>query len=469
MRSIILFELNEVPFRIIDDFCRRHPDSTLARLLPSMRQYDTRAEDAGTLTPWRTWPTVHRGVTNERHLVRDFGQDLTEVDRAWPPLWQLLARRGVRVGVFGSLHSYPMPASLENYGFYFPDTFAAGAECFPGVLSDFQAFNLEMARASWRNVDRRVPWKAALRVLARSPALGLKAATFARLGGHLAAEQARPWKKTRRRTWQTVLAFDVFMKQLRSKRPDFTTFFTNHVAAAMHRYWAASFPDDYDEFKFTDDWVATYSHEIDFAMSGFDRMFRTLVGFVDRNPEYALWIASSMGQEATTARPSTTELAMRDPVRFMTRLGLRDGDWESRPAMFPDYTFVVHPGRAALVRGRLRSFAVGGEPVPWVDAAGGFFRVTLGSCHERTRSARLNGQDVPFEELGLESVRIDDESGSTAYHVPNGSLLVYDPRPAAAGQRRSRPRISTLEIAPAILANYGAPVPAYMRGAAPLA
>lgn len=32
-KRIILFELNEVPLRIIDQFCRWHPESALARHL----------------------------------------------------------------------------------------------------------------------------------------------------------------------------------------------------------------------------------------------------------------------------------------------------------------------------------------------------------------------------------------------------------------------------------------------------
>ena len=467
MRRIILFELNEVPFRIIDRFCEADPGSALARRLPSIRQYETRSEDPGGLLPWKTWPSVHRGVASDRHLIHDFGQDLTEADRAYPPLWKLLAARGVRVGVFGSLHSYPMPASLESYAFYVPDTFAAGPECLPDTLSVFQAFNLEMARASGRNVARRVPWKPAARLLARSPALGLRVATFGELGRHLAAERLQPWKSTRRRTYQAVLAFDVFMRQLRSARPQFATFFTNHVASSMHRYWAACFPQDYGSVGFTEDWMDTYAHEIDFSMSKFDRMFGTLADFVDANPDYVLWVTSSMGQEATDAEPLEAELSMRDPERFMRQLGLEKDDWESRPAMFPDYPFVVRPDRVGTVRVRLESLRVGGEPMTWTIEDDGFLRITLGCYRDPSEPVRLDGREASFEEMGLENMRIEDRSGATAFHVPNGSLLIYDP--AAVEPPRTRPQVSTLEIAPAILKNYAAPVPDYMRPPAALA
>ena len=156
--------------------------------MPSLHQYESYSEDVSSLSPWKTWPTVHRGVIDGKHFLHDFGQDLTEVDKVYPPLWKILTQNGIKSGVFGSLHTYPLPEPLENYTFYFPDTFAVGSECFPDMLSTFQAFNLEMARESARNVSRRVPWKSAMNVIAKSPDLGLKVSTYGKVGKHLISE-----------------------------------------------------------------------------------------------------------------------------------------------------------------------------------------------------------------------------------------------------------------------------------------
>ena len=164
-RKIILFELNEVPMTIVDKFVSWQPDSTLARRLPQCHRYVTQTEDETALTPWMTWPSLHRGVIDRRHLILEFGQNLREADEEFPPLWKMLTDHGVRTGICGSLHSYPVPTKLENYAFYLPDTFAAGSECFPEVLSVFQEFNLTIARASARNVAKKIPWDAALRML----------------------------------------------------------------------------------------------------------------------------------------------------------------------------------------------------------------------------------------------------------------------------------------------------------------
>lgn len=468
MNKILFFELNEVPFRVIDYFCRVNPDSTLARLMPSLRQYETYSEDVSSLSPWKTWPTVHRGVVDEKHTILDFGQDLTLIDKVYPPLWKILTQGGVTTGVFGCLHSYPVPESLENYVFYVPDVFASDFECFPDTLSSFQAFNLEMTRRSARNVTRSVPWRSALKLITNSSKLGLKMRTYGRIGKHISSELICNFRKNRRRTFQAVLAFDVFMKQIGSEKPEFAAFFTNHVASAMHRYWAACFPQDYDDSQMPKDWVKTYSNEINFAMFHFDQMLKDLVDFVDRNSEYALWIVSSMGQKAHISRPLETQLYMKEPEKFMAYLGLEKTDYERKSSMLPDYNFLVNERKVNELRDNLKSLMIDGSEIDWTNS-NDFFRITLGhvDASKESEFVLLGGKQVSFESMGLENTRIDDKSHSTGYHMPNGILLVYDPKrkTVSFGQEtwKTRSRISTLEIAPAVLDNYAIPIPDYMK------
>ena len=203
MKKIVLFELNEVPTRVIQYFCQHRPNSTLNCVFPSMSVYETHAEDR-VLSPWVTWPSLHRGVTDAKHHIHNFGQPLQEIDKEFPTLWQKLAKRGIRVGVFGSLHTHPLPENLEQYDFFVPDTFAAGSECFPDNLEAFQDFNLAMARASARNVSTSVPWKEALRFVGSLPDLGIKPKTVADVGRQLVSEKMDHAKTCRRRTYQVV-------------------------------------------------------------------------------------------------------------------------------------------------------------------------------------------------------------------------------------------------------------------------
>ena len=241
-RAIVLFELNEVPWEILDDYVAARPGSELARVLDRSHSFTSMAADRGHLSPWTTWPTLHRGVNDERHMIASFGQDRSEADRRFPPVWTLLHDAGVSAGVCAPLHSYPVPDDLGSYAFYLPDPFASEPVAHPPDLVEFQRFNLAMSRESARNVDTHIPRKDALAVVRHSRRLGIRPATYAALARQLLAERRRPAMSNRRRTYQSVLLFDIFARQLRRSRPRFSTFFTNHVASAMHRYWRPTAP-----------------------------------------------------------------------------------------------------------------------------------------------------------------------------------------------------------------------------------
>src|SRR6516165_8432903 len=154
-KRLIVYELNEVPIKIFNWFVQRNSNgSNVASLMRNGRIINTITEDSGHLSPWITWPTMHRGVTNANHGIFDFGQNLKFINQDYPPIWEFLAKGGLRVGMFGSLHTYPLPSDLDNYAFYVPDTFAAGPECFPDKFTAFQEFNLRMVDQSGRNVAR---------------------------------------------------------------------------------------------------------------------------------------------------------------------------------------------------------------------------------------------------------------------------------------------------------------------------
>lgn len=462
--KVISFELNEVPWRVIDHFVASHPESVLARTLPRMDQFETVAEDTA-LSPWITWPSLHRGVGDEQHTISDFNQDLSEVDRAYPAVWEILNSHGVSTGVFGSLHTHPLPEEVEKHAFYVPHPFASDSRCHPSQYEAFQAFSLSMTRESARNVSTRVPAAQAARFLKSAHRLGIQPRTAMATVMQLIDEKRRSWTKVRRRSFQTILAFDIFMRALETEKPAFTTFFTNHVASAMHRYWAALYPMDYDSFDFTPEWVATYRNEILWTMSAVDRMLARLIAFVDSNPGYELWMSSSMGQAATSTQVAQTQVFLKDVPAFMAAIGFSPDEWEIRPAMLPRVIVAMkNADAAARFEQKLATIQVSDSGfLPWKHLGAGVFRIHPGCLFNVTREVvKVGNLDRPFAELGFANVVIQDSVGQSAYHVPKGSLLVYSPkrqRPAETYRRE----LSTLEIAPALLKRFGVERPAYMR------
>lgn len=464
-KKLVLYELNEVPRRVLEDFAGLDPGSTFARLLREGAFFETVTEDKGVLSPWITWPTLHRGVANERHCISDFGQDLADVNDEYPPFTELLAREGLAVGVFGSLHSYPLPQDVARYAFYVPDAFANGPECFPEVLSAFQDFNLRMMDASGRNVSRSVLLSPAARFLVNAPRLGLRADTVLRLGSQLLSERANRARVGRRRTSQVQIAFDLFFRQLELKKPHLSTFFTNHVASSMHRYWPAKFPDDYSDTALGDAWRVTYGGEIDFTMREADRQISRLAAFVERNAGYVLIVASSMGQAAVDASQVIhSQLYIDKPDKFMHALGVAPNQWTRHRAMLPRYIFKICDDAAAAFRRGLDSLTINGKSLKIVELGNSIFQIKLGheNLSDETTVVSLGGRRLGLAEIGLLNTSIQDESGSYAYHIPQGILVVYDP---AERRGRNCGTTSTRDIAPTLLANFGVGRPSYMRPA----
>lgn len=463
-RSILLLELNEVPLRVINYYLEKHPDGLLAREWRNIDSRELVSQDVGHLSPWVTWPSVHRGVNDEKHGIRFFGQSLEEVNREYPPLWEILAASGVKTGVFGSLQSYPPPCkNVGSYSFFVPDTFAAGEECLPADISVFQRLNLSMVDASTRNVSRGIPVRHALTFMRKAASLGIRASTLAAAAAQVCVEFVKPARKVRRRTFQSVLAFDIFLHSLEKTKPQFASFFTNHVASSMHRYWAATFPGDYQTLEFTPEWIKEYGGEIDYAMGYAEKFIGELMAFCRRNPEYLLVVASGMGQAAIDGSMVRTQLVLTNPAPFMRMFGVPDDQWVRHRAMAPQFSCEVSEACRDTFRRNLEAATICGDKAEFTEKEKGYFCIQLGKTNVPDDECTLEcaGKQLPFSESGLENLLIDDQVGSTAYHVPNGSMLVFDPQ-RQGGKRYDKP-YPALDLAPAILRLYGLAIPGYMN------
>ncbi len=475
MNKLVLFELNEVPFRVIDQYCNKRPNSALARLLSRSDQYETFTEDSLALDPWISWPTFHRGVPDTEHRILHLGQVLDDVDQAYPPIWKLLKSAGVSVGVFGSLHSSSVPKDAREYSFYMPDYFDDKVFAHPTSLEPFQEFNLRMTRDSARNVSRKLPIGSAIKFAASAPGLGVTASTTTSIASHLVRETLNKDLRIRRRNFQPILAADMFMKQLSRTKPQFASFYSNHVAAAMHRYWGAAFPEDFAPGSLDADWIAKYGGEIDAAMDAFDQMLKRTVAFVDHNPNYTLAIASSMGQAAIPTQHTYEFLTITDLQRFMTALGIPPGEGQVRPAMVPCQCGVVPEEHRSTFLEALKSLSIDGNsmsesvrpvsPMSYDERERGFFQIFIQfDNYAGDGTATVQGKRVSLSSLGLGMMAHEDGVNCTAQHVPDGSLIIYRPRGGTAEPPRARTRISTIDIVPSILRKFGVSQAAYMKG-----
>ncbi|MEJ7741856.1 MAG: hypothetical protein WKF73_04475 [Nocardioidaceae bacterium] len=171
-----------------------------------------------------------------------------------------------------------------------------------------------------------------------------------------------------------------------------------------------------------------------------------------------------MGQFATRARALETQIFLTSLPTFMQALGVPDDDgWEPRPAMLPQCNVAVDEDYREAFEAALKWLRVGGKRVHYKRTDTGFYSMDFGQ-NNLARQAQGGGVRRPAPELasmGLEAVEIEDRSDTTAYHIPEGILAIYDPTDPSA-KRADRPEVSVLAVAPALLKNFGVQPPAYM-------
>lgn len=229
----------------------------------------------------------------------------------------------------------------------------------------------------------------------------------------------------------------------------------------MHRYWAAAYPGDYKTFNIEKEWVETYKNEIYFTMNMFSTFFEEVVNFINQNPEYKLIVASSMGQASTDAEQLNSQVYTDKPEVFLSAMGLTPADWTAVPSMFPQFNIRVNPDKVESFINTLNKVEIGGEPLEIRPSENGFVAIDFGQKNQSDEKVIFNGKQMKFAELGLHNLVIEDKAGATAYHIPEGTMLVYDPKhPAKNGGVK---KVSSTAVAPNILQYFNVAIPSYMK------
>jgi len=153
-KKVIVFEINEVPNKVIDTYVSENPSSNWAALTKQSARFIAATPDTIQLHPKLSWQTFHRGVPDVEHGFIEYNQTEAEGKGTFPPLWDLIRDAGKTIGCGASIGSYPMPEDQNNVAFYLTDPFAPTFETVPSYLSAFQRLNNLAVQRSGRNVRR---------------------------------------------------------------------------------------------------------------------------------------------------------------------------------------------------------------------------------------------------------------------------------------------------------------------------
>jgi hypothetical protein len=458
----MLIELNEVTNTVLDRQMASQPDSALSAMLAASARCETMLPHRGLLEPWVVWPSIHRGVPNWVHGIEALGQPCQVVDAATPPLWVLAADAGVRVGIFGSLHARTAPPS--NVAFFVPDYFSA-EDAQPQWLNGFHKFNSGMTQRSRHNVSGGVHGGGALSVVRIT-----RPRTLAAIAGQLAGEIVSPSRRVHRRALQTTLMGDAFMAAVAREAPQFSSIFVNSVATALHRYWSAAWPDDFESLPISDEFQHRYRDAISTSFRYADSLFAGAMEWA-KSRDGVVVIASGFGQRPVPTVHTFRFLTIVDPEKFARAMGLADHQFKIHATMTPYFSFEVDPSAAGMFETALRSLRIGSHaladdeiarwPLSARQISPGFFSVYFQFDDYRGEQLlTLLGGKIPFAQAGIGMERNDDGVQYTAYHTTRGSLTVYDP----LGKRDIPAEIDALDIAPSILSALDVAVPPFMHG-----
>lgn len=456
MQKLILYELNEISPKILEYYINLKSNSALAKLINKNGYQKTFTTDEGELHPWSTWPTLHRGVNNSKHKIKFINQDL-RLSNHYPPIWQILDKKNISLGIFGSLQSYP-PLRTKNIKFFLPDTFAPDQLSYPSKIEDFQKFNLLLTRKN-KAISRSLDSNSILLFIKLVKNNLISFSSAFKVISHLIKETIYTPYKTRRSLMQPILGFDLYFKLLRKENPQFSTFFSNHVAGIMHRYWGHLFPNE--SILSAKDTKLFYANSIIKALDIADKQIKQLIKFCNKN-DYELLILSSMGQEAIIRDDYIPELFLDDIDNLISFLGLKKSNYTLLPAMQPDICIKCADLKSLesfLEKIKLISDLNGVELLRKVyEPVGNILNISLTRSKSLADSKILkyDNEIFPISDLGFSVIT---RHPGTGYHVPEGVFVSLKNKI----NLQTKSAIDTREICPLILRFFDLEVPSYMK------
>lgn len=451
-RRLVVVEANEIPLRVVEDLAGRGQAPFFGKLLDEGTLIETEIDEVipKELYPSQTWASLNTGVPWSEHGVYWYGD---RKPPEFPLYWQLAARQGRSVGVVNTLHSSPLSEQCAegDYRFVIPDCFAVDDATLPSSYRTFQRANLSLTAANSRRVGGRPENGDVARLALSLPRLGARPSTLTSIARLLSGVARDRIPRERIRQAQYLLQRDMFDKLLRKHQPELAVLFTNHVAAAMHRYWYALYPEDFGREHYAPDWVERYKDEIPNALGLLDRHLGDLDRWCRTN-DRTLVVVSSMGQ-GPSGRLETGadhEAVVVDGLRFLEALGIDDDGLRVTGSMNPQVTVVADDeDRAIEVADRLA--AVGEGDVFWaVERNDCVVTLTYDIAVVDADNIRLDGERHDARSVGVEVHAIDDHSSGR--HIARGILGVSN---SDSFKAPIHDVVGHLDFAPAVLDHLG--------------
>jgi Type I phosphodiesterase / nucleotide pyrophosphatase len=425
------------------------------------RLSSVRAPGDDAFRPQVAWASIATGCLPERHGVMRFFHD--GADLRAPALWDLWARDGGAVGIYGWPGTWPPP---RLPGFVVPSHLARDERTWPPGLSSIKALD-RLQQTSEREPSLRSQLQG-VRLLAR---VALRhrvgVSTIGRLG-LIAARLPRASADERRlllRVAKLELGAAVFADLRRRFRPELAAFHTFLADFAMHRYWRHWRPELFGVPVSPD--TSTLRDAIPDTHERIDRVLGRLVAASAPDTIVAVVSEHGMAPEIEPVERGDVYWSIQGS-RLLQAIGLRDA---AIPCPVARWIAFRPPAGRALppeLAGRLRAVVLEqtGSPLFQVDEHGGDVIVKLDI---------QQGPDPPRGDVRFSTLRLGERSFAftevakplgarrSAMHAENGVVVVAGPgiRPDLRIEGAT-----AVDVAPTLLRAAGRPVPNGLDGRA---
>jgi hypothetical protein len=460
-RKVLLIELNEINWRLLDPFIAQGKLPNFERLRRTGSFGAPLATEVPPyLDPWISWVTLHTGVRREAHGASVLEQQ-AETIRA-KRTWQYAVEAGKTVGIFGSISAYP-PQPVP--GFIVPGPFAPGGETYPRYLEPVQALNRHYTQVHNRLGQDESPLQM-LKNGAEFLKMGLRPQTCARVAAQLVRERLRPSSHYKRVSLQPLINYDFFEVLYKRYQPEFATWHSNHCAHYMHHYWRAH--DDADFLvRASSEEKRDYGKAIEHGYRVADELLGRFMKLVDDNT--VIVVTSGLGQQPYVDekfRAGRVIVRFKDIHRILDLVGA-EGVTDVSPMMAPQWNVTIpDPEKRAKVARTIaearRVDSSGTRSMMYVEETGEVLTVTPMGLSERPGAELRFTIPGRSERYTFDDLMVADQpTPKQGMHHPEGVLLLWGHGIEPGLELRD---LTNLDIAPTLLSLLGVPVPAVMEG-----
>lgn len=459
-KQAVIIEINEVPLRILEYYRGLNLNSTISHLLSQSLVLRTEAKDVekSLLYPSQTWASLNTGVPYTLHKIREYNDPKPH---SYPLYWKILAKNGLNVGLVNTLHSSPLNSYInhKSYKFVIPDCFAKNNLTKPDNYQCFQELNIRATLNNGRVINSNFPYQKALKTLLKSSKLGIKAKTIINAATLVSQLKIGKVNKGRLRNIQFTLLADIFFKQIQTQNVDLAVFFTNHIAANMHRYWYALFPEDYEIEVYHRKWIDKFSSEILISLDLLDNFLHKLITYCQKN-QRVLILVSSMGQTANRGLRETPMYSykLKNIQKFLDKLCMGEQyEYQIEAAMIPRYSLnFTSENEAKKCFQSINELKTHLKNIHLKVSRNKKLITINTQLSSNTEHFFIKDKNFSYDDLGFQKIHIEDHHSGK--HCPEGSLIIYNSGVATTTNQT----VDYLEYAPAMLKFFGLDIPQYM-------